>query len=94
MTTLITPKITLISRDRGKRYQKTLKIEKSKNLLRLVAKNFQKRHPRVEVSVVYGFAKNAYGKRVLFKNEGTYDNWEDLGCMLEAFIDKDLWIKK
>ena len=88
----IVPKVMLKSRKNGKKVWKQLKIEKSKKQLKVVAKNFQKRHPTIVITVEYGTALNTFGEKSLFTNSMDCKSWEDLDWALTSFLDKDLWI--
>ena len=39
------------------------------------------------VEVDYGYAKDVFGKRIMFKNTGTYNNLKESQKALQAFIE-------
>lgn len=72
----------------GKVVQKvtTHKIRRFLKSLRLI--NFQNEVLKVYLKVTYGKFIDAYGKKSLFYNDGTYDNKEDLWWAFNAFTEQ------
>ena len=42
---------------------------------------------KVYLKVIYGKDKDAYGKMIVFQNEGTYTNKKDFELALKAFLE-------
>lgn len=80
------PKVTLILKKDGERQYLYPSIRKTQYFLHNKAELFIKKGYLITIRVSYGFGIDNFGKRVLFDNEGTYNDIESLKLAFKAFV--------
>ncbi len=80
------PKVTLILIRNGKRTFLYPSLRKTQNFIRNKAKHYFKNGYLIKIRVRYGYGIDAFGKRVMFENAGTYNSVGDLKWAYQAFV--------
>lgn len=80
------PKITLILKKVKQKSYIYPSIRKMQFFLRNKAESCLKNGYLVTIQVKYGYGINAFKKKVMFQNSGTYEKVEDLNWAFQAFV--------
>lgn len=80
------PKISFILENDKKKILIYPSIRKAKKFLRNKAKSYLRKGFKITIKVNYGYGLNAFGKKTLFQNSGTYKTLDDLKWAFQAFV--------
>ena len=80
------PKVTLILKKDSERRYLYPSIRKTQYFLHNKAELLFKKGYLITIRVSYGYGIDNFGKRVLFDNEGTYEDIESLKLAFKTFV--------